>query len=89
PRPDAQGRRHHGRDRRRPGAHRRGGRCLRRHGPRARPCRHSQGWWCRPHVRPRRHPRDPGRRHHPRHGQGPHRPLCRVPDPRGPRRRLH
>ena len=89
PRPDAQGRRHHGRRHARAGQDRRGRRRRRRHGARARPGRHPQGRRRRPHVRPRDDQRDHGRGDHPGHGQGPDRPLRRGPGPRGARRRLH
>ena len=53
-RPDAQGRRHHGRRHARSGQDRRGCRRGRRDGARARPGRHPQGRRRRPHVRSRR-----------------------------------
>ena len=53
-RPDAQGRRHHGRRHARSGQDRRGCRRRRRDGARARPGRHPRGRRRRPHVRSRR-----------------------------------
>ena len=89
PRPDAQGRRHHGRRHARSGQDRRGCRRGRRHGARTRPGRHPRGRWRRSHERPIDDRGDHGRGDDPGHGEGPHRPLRRGPGPRGARRRLH
>ena len=55
-----------------------GGWRRRRHGPRARPGRHPQGRWRRAHVRPHHDQGDQGGGHHPRHGQGAHRPFVEA-----------
>ena len=89
PRRDAQGRRDHGRRRRRAGEDRRGGRRLRGHGARARPRRHPSGRRCRPDVRPGHDQGDPGGRHDPGDGEVPHRPFRRGADPAVARDRLH
>ena len=81
---DAQGRRDHGRRRPRAGQDRRGRRRHRRHGPRAGALRHPPRRRRGPHERSRDDRGHQGRRHHPGHGQGPHRPLRRGPDPRRP-----
>ena len=88
PRPNAQGRRHHGRDHARGGPHRRGGRRGRGHGAGARARGHPPRRRRRAHERPVRHHGHQGRRHHPGHGQGPHRPLCGGPDSGEPGRGL-
>ena len=59
---DAQGRRHHGRRRRGAGPDRRGRRCLRGDGARARARGHPQGWRRRAHERPGEDHGDPGSR---------------------------
>ena len=88
-RPDAQGRRHHGRHHTRAGAHRRGGRSLRRHGARAHPRRHPRSGRRVPHERPEDDQRDPRGRVHPRHGEVPHRAFRGSAGVAGHRHRLH
>ena len=87
--PDAQRWRHHGRDHARAGAHRRGSRGLRGHGPRAHPCRHPGGGRRQPYERSRHDSRNPERREHSRHGEVPHWAFRRSADPAGRRGRLH
>ena len=86
---DAQGRRHHGRDERRAGAHCRRGRRHLGHGSRARaghdPRRGRRG----PHGQAQPHQADHPGRFDSGHGQGPHRPLRRGADSARARRRLH
>ncbi len=67
---DDEGRRHHGRRHRRAGQDRRGRRCVRGHGTRARAGRHPPRRWRRPHERPGDDRGHQGRRHHSGHGQG-------------------
>ncbi len=87
-RPDAQGRRHHGRRHARPCPDCRGGRRRGRDGPRARAVRHPRHRRRGPDERPIHDRGDHGGSQHPGDGQGPHRPLRGGPDPGGPRRRL-
>ena len=89
PRPDAEGRRHHGRRHAGAGEDRRGGGRLRRHGARARAFRHPRARRRRPHVRPGHDQRDHRGRDDPRDGEGAHRPLRRGAGAGGARRRLH
>ena len=89
PRPDAQGRRHHGRRHARSGQDRRGRRRRRRDGPRARPGRYPRRGRRRPDERSLDDRGDHERRHDPGDGQGPDRAFRRGPGARGARRRLH